>query len=51
MKAKSISVVISKTLESDLNGKVQTPAISYDEVDVQVNQMTVTFAGIASTMY
>ena len=43
--------VISKTLESDLNGKVQTPAISYDDADVQVNQITVTFAAIESSTY
>ena len=28
-----------------------TPAISYDDVDAQMNQMTVTFAVIASTTY
>ena len=49
---KKYTRVISKTLESDLNGKVWTPAISYDNADVQVNyNMTVTFAAIASTMY
>ena len=45
---KSMPVVI---LESDLNVKVWTPAISYDDADVQVNQMTVTFALIALTLY
>jgi len=43
--------VISKALESDLNGEVRTTAISYDDADVQVNQITVTFAAIASTTY
>ena len=44
--------VISKILESNLNGKVRRPAISYDDTDVQVNQITVTFAAvIASTTY
>ena len=32
--------------------QVQTvPAISYDDADAQVNQITVTFAESASTMY
>ena len=41
--------MISKTLESDLNGKIRTPAITYDDADIQVNQTTVAFAAIAST--
>ena len=37
LNAKSIPVVISRTLESDLNGKVQITAISYYDTDIQVN--------------
>ena len=49
--AKSIPVVISKTLESDLNSEVWTTAISYEDTDIQVNQVAITFAAFASTTY